>query len=982
MANYQSQYKVNNNFGNIKNNRAKRARISELKRKEQRIEDFAKKRELEIIPDEKTEDVKDNRYHKLLKWRAERDRLKKMEQIKKKPAFKVGVVHHNYYSPPIKDSSVLPPIKSSLHNQKQITQPTLVSRRITRATEKRLLRKQEILTTEVPPKQNVKEKKQKKSEGKNKRKNNVKTEQKSFAPSNYKFTAPSGITSMPLFGRVNIILTPVKDSKSINNKIEDRISSLNEKSESLDQDYNETTNINDKMPNNSIISGSIETLNNNREMTFNFSDKEGEFLRNSTFSDDSSHSKMTLSPSNISAIMTEKETHKNSSNNKIKTSFSKKISKGKVINKSFQNINSSQSKKTPSSTNDNANLTETNLFKDPAYFSPYIVSKRGKSNARKEQQLRRGIGSPNDNIPTKETVMQTLNLSIEEEERTAQYFAFLLKKETDKLNELINKWTDIQKESNITEDAQYLINQAIGQTRLLINKKFERFQRLVSDCESGKGEMLVTCRDLQGFWDMMYMEIQNCDSRFEALEKLRSRGWEEEKEEIVVKVKPKRKVVSKKKVVPKKKSSVQAFILAAKQKMKNNTNNSKILEKDANESLTSVNNIDIENRDDILINGDIKHLKSTDSKDELSVVATNENTRQSLLKKTLLLETCKSIQTPMTIMKISQMYKTPKIELDDSISYINSKQTPSKSILKRSDDFPINNIHLSRSTQKVNFNDQVVLNELSDSEEAQNSLAARLARIDNYDLDNEYENDNMEVAKRLEFDNSFQDSKNNLQVNTKQLLSSTHTVTNKEDDILLNDKTCEQFVTNVSSPENQKILNMSLEESAENTTKRRTLRNRTIVTENSTNRMSTRNRKTDIKDLIDEKDEFNQKENKNPLKSRKQSRKKSINVEEEEVNVKKEICVTPVNVKKELRRSSRKSVKFNVEDCEACVEGKFNLPLTPYFRCSKGRLSFLQENNTPINPPSPNKDLISWDSPKIPARVIRRSTRNFTKHVF
>lgn len=978
MANYQSQYKVNNNFGNIKNNRAKRARISELKRKEQRIEDFAKNRELEIIPDEKTEDVKDNRYRKLLKWRAERDRLKRMEQIKKKPAFKVGVVHHNYYSPPIKDSNVLPPIKSSLHNQKQITQPALPSKRITRATEKRLLRKQEILTTEVPPKQNVIEKKQEKSEGKNKRKNNVKTEQKSFAPSNYKFTAPSGITSMPLFGRVNIILTPIKDSKSINNKIKEGISSLNEKSESLDQEYNETTNINDKMPNNNIISGSIETLNNNREMTFDFPDKEGEFLRNSTFSDDSSHSKMILSPGNISVIMTEKETHKNSSNNKIKISFSKNISKEKVINKSFQNINSSPNKETPSSTKDNVNLTETNLFKDPAYFSPYIVSSRGKSNARKEQQLRRGIGSPNDNIPTKETVMQTLNLSIEEEERTAQYFAFLLKKETDKLNELINKWTDIQKESNITEDAQYLINQAIGQTRLLINKKFERFQRLVSDCESGKGEMLVTCRDLQGFWDMMYMEIQNCDSRFEALEKLRSRGWEEEKEEIVAKVKPKRKVVSKKKVVPKKKSSVQAFILAAKQKMKNNTNNSKILQKDTNESLTSVNNIDIENRDDIVINGDIKHLKSTDSKDELSVVATNRNSRQSLLKKTLLTETCKTIQTPMTIMKISQMYKTPKIELDDSISYINSKQAPSKSILKRSDDLPINNIYLTRSTQKVNFNDQVSLNELSIDEEAQDSLAARLARIDNYDLDNEYVNDNVKVERKLEFDDSFQNTENNLQVNTKQLLSST--VTNKKDDILLNDKTCEQFVTNASSPENQKILNMSLKESAKNKTKRRTLRNRIIVTENSTNRMSTRNRKTDIKDLIDEKDENNQKENKSPLKSRKQSRKKSINVEEKEVNVKKEICVTPVNVKKELRRSSRKSVKFNAEDCEACVEGKFNLPLTPYFRCSKGRLSFLEENNTPIKPPSPNKDLISWDSPKIPARV-RRSTRNFTKHV-
>ncbi|XP_043674614.1 uncharacterized protein PF11_0213-like [Vespula pensylvanica] len=989
MANYQDRYKANNGFGNIRNNRAIRARICEIKRKEQRAEDFSKKRELEVVTDIDTEDDKDNRYRKLLKWKAERDRLKKMEQKKKKPVFKVGVVHHNYYSPPIKDSSILPHTKSCLHNYKQVTRPTLPPKRVTRATEKRLLKKQEI-STEVPPRQNVTGKKQEKLLGKDKEKNSIKDEQKSFAPSNYKFTAPSGVTSMPLFGRVSMIHTPVKVSTPMKKMNKAKISLLKEKSESLDQGYDVPTgNINGQIPNVNIINGSVEGIklylsSDDNEMTFGCLDKEGEFLRNSTFSNDS-NSQTIPSPGNISAIITEKETTKNSSNSKIKTSFSKNISKKKIKNKSPKDIDNSQTKATSPLATGDTTLTETNLSKDPVYFSPYIVSSRGKSNARKEQKIRRGIGSPSDSIPTKETVMKTLNISVEEEERTAQYFAFILKKEIDRLNELCKKWTDIQTESNITEDAQYQINQAIGQTRLLINKKFERFQKLVSDCETGKGEMLVTCRDLQGFWDMTYMEVINCDTRFEALEKLRARDWEEE-EIAVTKVKPKKKVVSKKKIVPKKKSSVQAFILAAKQKMKNNTDNSKTLEENVNENtykaLTSINNINIENKNEVSINNNTRRLKSMDSKNELSVSAKKINSRQSLLHKTLLSESCKTIKTPITIMKISQMYKTPKVELDDSISYINSKQTPSKSILKRTDDFSINDIRLTKSMQKVNFNDHVVLNEVPIDEVQDNlDLAARLARIDNYDLDSEYINYKVKTEKKLNFDdNSFQDSENDLQFNTNQLLSSS--VTNKEDDILLNLETSEQFVTN-TSPEIQNILlNISSEKSAEKKTNMRTLRNRTVVTENSAKRMSTRSRKTNIKESIDEKDKDNQKENKSPVKSKKGLQRMSNKLEEKELIKKEPFNVTQTSAKKELRRSSRKSVKFNAEDCSGCVENKITHPMTPHVKRSKGKLnlSYLQENSTFIEAPSPNTDLISWDSPKIPTRV-RRSVRNSNKHI-
>jgi disks large-associated protein 5 len=131
------------------------------------------------------------------------------------------------------------------------------------------------------------------------------------------------------------------------------------------------------------------------------------------------------------------------------------------------------------------------------------------------------------------------------------------------------------KEDDVTpEEIRDVIQAAVGQTRLLINKKFERFRSLVLDCETGKGEMLVTCKDLQGFWDMMYMEIKDCDNRFNKLKELKSKNWiVDESEEVkeAQKFKKKKpaavkKLNNKKQNVSTKPSSLRAHILAARKK--------------------------------------------------------------------------------------------------------------------------------------------------------------------------------------------------------------------------------------------------------------------------------------------------------------------------------------------------------------------------------------------------------------------------------
>lgn len=385
--------------------------------------------------------------------------------------------------------------------------------------------------------------------------------------------------------------------------------------------------------------------------------------------------------------------------------------------------------------NESSISAQLNSSSTPIIFSPYVVFSRGKSNARKEQQLKRslcfGRSSSDEDIPTKDTVMKILNISVEEEERTAQYFHFLLNRETDRLVELCKKWTKIQTEPEITEVGQYEINETIEQTNLLINKKFGRFRRLVTDCEIGKGEMLVTCKDLQGFWDMMYMDIKNCDLQFEKLEKLCLQDWEEG---ALV-----NRSFTKK---------IRNILVKRKKKMAERIKRNK----KSNQHLTSK----INNKYQRNINPSIKHkIKSI-------FVGSNENELIKCRRSCLL-------KNSYPITTYDKIFKTPEVQLDDSISYINSNQTPGRSILKQPKNSTETKCHI-RSTNKVNFDDHVALNEIPTDEETQIrlNLAAALLRIDNFDLDSSDEvkiGTNRKLFDNISSNEYEDDVKQNLQDN-------------------------------------------------------------------------------------------------------------------------------------------------------------------------------------------------------------------------
>jgi hypothetical protein len=78
----------------------------------------------------------------------------------------------------------------------------------------------------------------------------------------------------------------------------------------------------------------------------------------------------------------------------------------------------------------------------------------------------------------------------------------------------------------------------------------------------------------------------------------------------------------------------------------------------------------------------------------------SSNKWQSALKK----QNQKGTTSPLIVMKLSRMCKTPEVHLNDSIIYINSDRTPAKSILKSSKDDLIS--LTGKSSNKVIFKEE------------------------------------------------------------------------------------------------------------------------------------------------------------------------------------------------------------------------------------------------------------------------------------
>ncbi|KAL3268345.1 hypothetical protein HHI36_007461 [Cryptolaemus montrouzieri] len=180
------------------------------------------------------------------------------------------------------------------------------------------------------------------------------------------------------------------------------------------------------------------------------------------------------------------------------------------------------------------------------YISPFVTSSRGKTAARKEFVQRKSLGM-NSSMSSSDP---------RSPKAAANYFTKILNDEIERIENKCSEWQSYKQNSNLTEDACGLIDMTIGQSNLLISKKFNQFRGLIEACRSNdESEMKIQCEDLHGFWDMIYKQVDNLEKRFENLEDMKKNDWLEEA--------PKSKTPKKRKGKGKKKQKAKATTAAS-----------------------------------------------------------------------------------------------------------------------------------------------------------------------------------------------------------------------------------------------------------------------------------------------------------------------------------------------------------------------------------------------------------------------------------
>lgn len=115
-----------------------------------------------------------------------------------------------------------------------------------------------------------------------------------------------------------------------------------------------------------------------------------------------------------------------------------------------------------------------------------------------------------------------------EPQHDVAYFRSVMASETERLTGFSKLWESRFDDPSIPEEMQDRMRTAVGQAKLLMKERFGQFSGLVDDCELGRGEKITTCTDLQGFWDMVYFQVEDVNKKFDSLKEAEARDWKEE----------------------------------------------------------------------------------------------------------------------------------------------------------------------------------------------------------------------------------------------------------------------------------------------------------------------------------------------------------------------------------------------------------------------------------------------------------------------
>ncbi|CAE1240297.1 unnamed protein product [Acanthosepion pharaonis] len=110
------------------------------------------------------------------------------------------------------------------------------------------------------------------------------------------------------------------------------------------------------------------------------------------------------------------------------------------------------------------------------------------------------------------------------------YFLKLTYKEEEKLNKLCTETTKDLDAQHLPDEVSGKMRAAVGKATLLTNQKFKQFRDLCQNYmspTSAEEEHPTKLEDLQGFWEMVQIQIDDVYDMFAEIDLMRHNGWKE-----------------------------------------------------------------------------------------------------------------------------------------------------------------------------------------------------------------------------------------------------------------------------------------------------------------------------------------------------------------------------------------------------------------------------------------------------------------------
>lgn len=87
------------------------------------------------------------------------------------------------------------------------------------------------------------------------------------------------------------------------------------------------------------------------------------------------------------------------------------------------------------------------------------------------------------------------------------HFRCIMNAEAEHLNQSCDIWENILTSGEVPEEEQGSVRTVIGQAQLLQRERFKQYSGLIQQYETNSGEKEITQMDLQGFWELVYIQV-------------------------------------------------------------------------------------------------------------------------------------------------------------------------------------------------------------------------------------------------------------------------------------------------------------------------------------------------------------------------------------------------------------------------------------------------------------------------------------------